>query len=327
MVSAAQALKHARPRSPHPGMIQLAGGRFRMGSDQHYTEEAPARWVEVDAFWIDEKPVTNREFSRFVRETGCVTVAEQAPDPADYPGALPELLAHSSLVFVPTAGPVPLNDLRAWWRYTPGADWRHPAGPDSSLVGLLDHPVVHVAWADVAAYADWAGKALPTEAEWEFAARGGLDGAEFAWGDELNPGGRTMANTWQGRFPFETSKPGGNFRTSRVGAFPPNGYGLHDLIGNVWEWTQDWWSASAQAAASPCCAMRNPRGGAMEQSADAACAGGHIPRKVLKGGSHLCAPSYCRRYRPAARHAQPVDTSTSHVGFRCVVRAPAAEVD
>jgi formylglycine-generating enzyme required for sulfatase activity len=307
-------------------MVRISAGRFRMGSDLHYVEEAPARWVEVDEFWIDEKPVNNREFARFVRETGWVTVAEQAPDPADYPGARPELLAPSSLVFVPTSGPVPLNDLQAWWRYTAGADWRRPLGPDSSLAGLWDHPVVHVAWADVAAYADWVGKALATEAEWEFAARGGLDGAEFAWGDELNPGGRIMANTWLGRFPFESRKPGGNFRTSRVGAFPANGYGLHDMIGNVWEWTQDWWSASAPAAASPCCALRNPRGGMMEESSQPDCPGGHIPRKVLKGGSHLCAPSYCRRYRPAARHAQPVDTSTSHVGFRCVVRTPGAEV-
>jgi formylglycine-generating enzyme required for sulfatase activity len=295
-----------------------------MGSDRHYAEEAPERWVEVDGFWIDAHPVTNREFARFVRETGWVTVAEKPADPADYPGALTEHLAPSSLVFFPTPGPVPLDDIRAWWRYTAGADWRHPHGPDSGLGGLMDHPVVHVAWTDVEAYARWAGKDLPTEAEWEFAARGGLDGTEFAWGDELRPGGRIMANTWQGRFPYQTQKPGGAFRTSRVGAFPPNGYGLADMIGNVWEWTKDWWSATAKAATSPCCAPRNPVGGAREDSCDPACPGGHIPRKVLKGGSHLCAPSYCRRYRPAARHAQPIDTSTSHVGFRCVVReAPA----
>ena len=310
-----------KPPKPLAGMVRIEGGKFRMGSDVHYPEEAPARWVEVDDFWIDSHPVTSRDFSRFVRDTGWVTVAEQAPDPAQYPGALPEFLAPASLVFFPTQGPVPLSDIRAWWTYTLGADWRHPLGPDSSLTGLLDHPVVHVAWADVEAYARWAGKELPTEAEWEFAARGKLDGAEYAWGAELQPGGQPMANTWQGRFPFETPKRGGNFRTSRVGAFPPNGYGLHDMIGNVWEWTQDWWSTAApQAAASPCCAPKNPRGGAAEDSLDRDCAGGDIPRKVLKGGSHLCAPSYCRRYRPAARHAQPVDTSTSHIGFRCVVR-------
>jgi len=280
------------------------------------------RWVEVDGFWIDANPVSNRDFARFVRETGWVTVAEQAPDPTLYPGALPEYLAPASLVFTPTPGPVPLDNMRAWWTYTLGADWRHPTGPDSSLTGLLDHPVVQVAWADVEAYARWAGKDLPTEAEWEFAARGGLDGAEYAWGDELQPKGQLMANTWQGRFPFETLKRGHNFRTSRPGAFPPNAYGLYDMIGNVWEWTQDWWSAGAAKTTSPCCAPRNPRGGDPEDSCDQR-ESVAIPRKVLKGGSHLCAPSYCRRYRPAARHAQPVDTSTSHVGFRCVVRSPA----
>jgi len=320
MPSAAATLSRRPSRSPHAGMVRIEGGRFKMGSDAHYPEEAPARWVEVDDFWIDVRPVSSRDFSRFVRETGWVTVAEQAPDPAQYPGALPEFLAPASLVFFPTKGPVPLSDIRAWWAYTLGADWRHPLGPDSSLTGLLDHPVVHVAWEDVEAYAHWAGKDLPTEAEWEYACRGGLDGAEYAWGDALHPGGQAMANTWQGRFPFETLKRGGNFRTSRIGAFPPNGYGLHDMIGNVWEWTQDWWSTTAPKAASPCCAPKNPRGGSAEDSLDRDCAGGDIPRKVLKGGSHLCAPSYCRRYRPAARHAQPIDTSTSHIGFRCVVR-------
>ncbi|CAN7373466.1 formylglycine-generating enzyme family protein [Phenylobacterium sp. LjRoot219] len=323
MSSVAPTLSRAKPQPAPAGMVWIDGGRFRMGSDQHYAEEAPARWVEVDGFWIDAMPVTNRQFSRFVRETGWVTVAEQAPDPAQYPGALPEYLAPASLVFTPTAGPVPLDDLRAWWTYTLGADWRHPTGPDSSLTGRLDHPVVHVAWADVDAYVRWAGKTLPTEAEWEFAARGGLDGAEYAWGEEMTPQGQVMANTWLGRFPFETLKRGHNFRTSRVGAFPANGYGLSDMIGNVWEWTQDWWSTSAKAA-SPCCAPRNPRGGDQADSYAPDCPGGDIPRKVLKGGSHLCAPSYCRRYRPAARHAQPIDTSTSHIGFRCVVR-PASE--
>jgi formylglycine-generating enzyme required for sulfatase activity len=324
MTSAARAVNRTRPKTGLAGMVWIEGGRFRMGSDRHYPEEAPVRWVEVDGFWIDATPVTNRDFARFVRSTGWVTIAERAPDPADYPGALPELLAPGSLVFQPTGGPVPLDDLRAWWAYTLGADWRHPFGPGSSLTGLWDHPVVHVAWDDVTAYARWAGKAPPTEAEWEFAARGGLDGADYAWGEELCPGGRIMANTWQGRFPFETLKRGGAFRTSRVAAFPPNGFGLYDMIGNVWEWTQDWWSSAGAAAASPCCALRNPRGGSEDASGDPACPGGHIPRKVLKGGSHLCAPSYCRRYRPAARHAQPIDTSTSHIGFRCVVRTPGA---
>ncbi|MBV8681606.1 MAG: formylglycine-generating enzyme family protein, partial [Caulobacteraceae bacterium] len=273
----------------------------------------------VSGFWIDVHPVTNRQFAQFVRETGWVTVAEIAPDPANYPGALPDKLAPSSLVFQPTDGPVPLDDVSAWWRYTPGADWRHPTGPQSGLVGLWDHPVVHVAWIDVEAYARWAGKDLPTEAEWEFACRGGLDQAEFAWGHELTPGGRIMANTWRGRFPFESLKPPGAIRTSRVGLFAPNGFGLYDMIGNVWEWTSDWWSRPAPTA-SPCCLPRNPVGGSMSGSIDAADPI-KIARKVLKGGSHLCAPSYCRRYRPAARHAHPIDTSTSHIGFRCVVRA------
>jgi formylglycine-generating enzyme required for sulfatase activity len=244
-----------------------------------------------------------------------VSWAERAPEAADYPGALPEMLVAGSLVFEPTRGPVALDDVRAWWRYVPGADWRHPLGAGSSLAGIWDHPVVHVAWIDVEAYARWAGKELPTEAEWEFAARGGLDRAEFAWGDSLSPGGRVMANTWRGRFPYESQKPPGGFRTSRVGRHPPNGYGLHDMIGNVWEWTRDWLSVGPPAPRS-CCAARDRR----HEPADAAAAAQAIPRKVLKGGSHLCAPSYCRRYRPAARHAQPIDTSTSHIGFRCVTR-------
>ncbi len=299
-------------------MVWIAGGTFRMGSDHHYAEEAPARTVAVGGFWIDPHPVTNRDFDRFVRDTGWTTLAEQAPDPADYPGALPHLLAPSSLVFTPTAGAVPLDEPGAWWRYVPGADWRHPTGPGSNLNGRWDHPVVHVAWIDVEAFAQWAGKRLPTEAEWEFAARGGLDGAEYAWGDELRPGGRVMANTWQGRFPYETIKPRSSFRTSPVGLFPPNGYGLYDMIGNVWEWTRDWWSTSGRDVASPCCSAQNPQGGCAEESYDPRLPDIRIPRKVLKGGSHLCAPSYCRRYRPAARHAHAIDTSTSHVGFRCV---------
>lgn len=298
--------------------VRLAGGRFTMGANERYPEEAPARPVVVDPFEIDAHAVTNRDFAAFVEDTGWVTVAEIAPDPADYPGALPEMLTPSSLVFTPPPGPVPLHDIRAWWQYTPGAQWRSPQGSGSSLNGLWDHPVVHVAWADVEAYAKWVGAALPTEAEWEFAARGGLEGAEFAWGDELEPNGRRMANTWLGRFPWENLKPGGRALTTPVGAFPANGYGLYDMIGNTWEWTADWWSTMApDAVVKSCCAPRNPRGGDEATSLDP---GGAISRKVLKGGSHLCAPSYCKRYRPAARHAQPTDTSTSHVGFRCVVR-------
>jgi formylglycine-generating enzyme required for sulfatase activity len=302
------------------GMTWIPGGRFRMGSDRHYPEEAPARDVVVDGFWIDTCPVTNRQFARFVRETGWVTFAELPARAELYPGALPEMLAPASLVFMPTNGPTPLDDPGAWWRYTAGANWRQPLGPGSGLNGLWDHPVVHVAWTDVEAYAGWIGKDLPTEAEWEFAARGGLEGAEYAWGDELQPGGRAMANTWIGPFPYKSLKRSHGFRTTPVGAYPGNGYGLCDMIGNVWEWTQDWWSTPGPAAPSPCCAPRNPRGGRAEDSHDPRLPDIRIPRKVLKGGSHLCAPSYCRRYRPAARHAQPTDTSTSHVGFRCMRR-------
>jgi formylglycine-generating enzyme required for sulfatase activity len=302
-------------------MVQLAGGTFRMGSDRHYPEEAPAHDVTVGPFWIDRHPVTNRQFAGFVAATGHVTFAEIPPDPKDYPGALPHMIYAGSLVFTPPAGPVDLRDWSRWWRFLKGADWRHPYGPDSGIDGLDDHPVVHVAYADAEVYARWAGKELPTEAEWEFAARGGLDGAEFAWGDKFTPGGRHMANTWQGDFPHRNLELDGFARTSPAGAFPANGYGLHDMIGNVWEWTADWYSPRHPAdAAKACCIPENPRGGAEAQSYDPCQPQSRIPRKVLKGGSHLCAPNYCRRYRPAARHAEPVDTSTSHVGFRCVIR-------
>jgi formylglycine-generating enzyme len=289
-------------------MIWIAAGAFRMGSEKHYPEEAPVRVVSVGSFWIDRTPVTNREFRRFVEATGYITVAEKVPDARDYPGALPHMLKPGSLVFTPPGHPVDLRDFSQWWRYEFGANWRRPYGRGRSNKGLDDHPVVHVCYADTEAYAAWAGKALPTEAEWEYAARGGLDGAEYAWGDELTPGGRHMANIWQGEFPLENLATDGYARTSPVGAFPPNRYGLYDMIGNVWEWTTDWFSPRhATEAPSPCCMPENAHGA-------------RIPQKVVKGGSHLCAPNYCRRYRPAARHAQPTDTGMSHVGFRCVVR-------
>jgi formylglycine-generating enzyme required for sulfatase activity len=303
------------------GMAWIAGGTFRMGSDRHYPEEAPAHRVAVDGFWIDRTPVTNRQFRRFVEATGHVTLAETAPNPEDYPGALPGMLRAGSLVFAPPRRAADLSDWSQWWTFAFGADWRHPWGPRSAIGGLDDHPVVHVAWGDAEAYARWAGKALPTEAEWEFAARGGLDGAEFAWGEAFTPGGRHMANTWQGAFPGQNLAADGWRRTSPVGAFPPNGYGLYDMIGNVWEWTGDWYAARHRAdRPKACCIPRNPRGGPQEASLDPCQPTVRIGRKVLKGGSFLCAPNYCRRYRPAARHAQPVDTSTCHVGFRCVVR-------
>ena len=302
-------------------LIWIAGGTFRMGSDRHYPEEAPVHRVTVDGFWMDRTPVNNRQFREFVRATGHVTMAERSPDPKDYPGALPHMLRAGSLVFKPPRGPVSLSDWSQWWKFRFGATWRHPAGPGSSIAGLDDHPVVHVAYEDALAYARWAGKDRPTEAEWEFAARGGLDGAEFAWGDEFTPGGRHMANTWQGVFPMQNLANDGYERTSPVTAFPPNGYGLHDMIGNVWEWTRDWYTPKhPNDAPKACCIPENPRGGREDESYDPCQPQIRIPRKVLKGGSHLCAPNYCRRYRPAARHAQPVDTSSSHIGFRCVIR-------
>ena len=311
-----------RPQQAAPaGMVFIPGGTFRMGSDKHYPEEAPAHRVTVDGFFIDRTPVTNRQFKEFVRATGHRTFAEIPPDPKNYPGALPHMLYAGSLVFTPPNRPVNLKNWGEWWTFLRDADWRHPYGPKSSINALDHHPVVHVAYADALAYAAWAGKELPTEAEWEFAARGGLDGAEFAWGDELTPAGKHMANTWQGNFPHQNQCADGFDRTSPVNAFPPNGYGVHDMIGNVWEWTGDWWSAKHEAdAAKACCVPQNPRGGGEEGSYDPCQPQIKIPRKVIKGGSHLCAPNYCRRYRPAARHAEAVDTSTSHLGFRCIVR-------
>jgi formylglycine-generating enzyme required for sulfatase activity len=270
---------------------------------------------------MDATPVTNRQFRAFVEATGHVTLAEIAPDPKDYPGALPHMLRPGSLMFNPPSHMINLRDWSQWWTFKFGATWRRPYGPASSIKGLDEHPVVHVAYRDAEAYAAWVGKSLPTEAEWEFAAKGGLEDAEFAWGDELAPGGKHMANTWQGVFPIENTKEDGWARTSPVRSYQANGYGLYDMIGNVWEWTSDFWSTRHQGdAPKACCVPQNPRGGPEAASLDPRQPEIHIPRKVLKGGSHLCAPNYCRRYRPAARHAEPIDTSTSHVGFRCVIR-------
>ena len=301
-------------------MIALPGGEFLMGSDRHYPEEGPSRRVAVDAFRIDRGPVTNADFSRFVKATGYVTLAERPPDPAQYPGMLPEMMRAGSLVFTPPPGPTPLSQPGRWWDFAFGADWRHPTGPDGSIEGLDDHPVVHIAYEDAEAYASWAGKVLPTEAEWEFAARGGLDGAAYAWGEDLEPAGRRMANTFDGDFPWRNSAGEGWTRTSTVGAYPANGYGLLDMIGNVWEWTSDWYAASSAETSPSCCVPANPRGGQEVGSRDPATPEIRIGRKVLKGGSHLCAPSYCRRYRPAARYPQSIDSSASHVGFRCIRR-------
>lgn len=300
-------------------MVRIEGGRFLMGSDEHYAEEAPVHPVLVDPFWIDIHAVTNDQFAAFVADTGYVTVAERPLDPAAFPGAPPENLLPGSLVFTPTPGAVDLRHLSQWWTWTPGACWRRPEGPRSSLEGRESHPVVHVAAEDAAACAAWVGKALPTEAEWEVAARGGLEGARFAWGNEPEGDGQRLANYWHGDFPCNPEAGYGH--TTPVGSFPPNGFGLHDMAGNVWEWTADWYAPRhPEPAGKPCCVPRNPRGVDIDESYDPAQPQFRIPRRVIKGGSFLCADSYCMRYRPAARRPQLIDTGMSHIGFRCVAR-------
>ena len=295
--AAPQSVSTSPVAEPALDIVWIPGGTYRMGSDRHYPDEAPAHRVSVDGFWMDRTPVTNRQFREFVDATGYRTVAETAS---------------RSLVFVQPQKPVDLRDGSQWWEYRCGANWQHPLGHDSSIVGLEDHPVVHVAHQDAEAYAAWTGQSLPTEVEWEYAARGGLEGAEFAWGNVFLPSGRYMANTWQGAFPHQNLRHDGYERTSPVTAFPPNGYALYDMIGNVWEWTADWYASKHLIASKPCEQdSHDPREPAL-------C----IRRKVVKGGSHLCAPNYSLRYRPAARHGQAIDTPTSDIGFRCVVRKP-----
>jgi len=314
---------NSMPEVVAPGMVWVPGGIFRMGSEQFYPEERPVHEVTVDGFWMDRYEVTNDQFARFVDETAYVTLAERAPKPEDFPGAPPENLVPGSMVFQKRAGPVDLRNYANWWAWVPGADWRHPKGPASAIDGLGQHPVVHVAYEDVEAYARWAGKDLATEAEWEFAARGGLDEATFTWGNEEFPDGKAMANFWQGEFPWQNLLTDHYEGTSPVGSFPPNDYGLYDMAGNVWEWTSDWYEPrGANPAIKSCCmGSVNPRVVSLAKSYDPHQLQFRIPRRVVKGGSHLCAVNYCFRYRPAARQPQMIDTSMAHIGFRCIVRA------
>lgn len=304
-------------------MKLVRGGSFTMGSNVAYPDEAPERCVTVADFWIDVTPVTNSQFARFVAETGYVTFAELPPDPAQYPGMPPEMARAGSLVFVPPRRAVAAWEGAVWWQYVFGACWKHPFGPGSSIDAIMEHPVVHITPADAKAYAKWAAKTLPTEAQWEFAARGGLEGKTYAWGNELEPDGVPMARIWRGVFPHINEAPPGLDRTSPVGSYPPNGYDLYDMIGNVWEWTADRYQAHPGSGVSPpsspqCCGAKLQAAEESRQHAGEASASMSIPLGVVKGGSHLCAPNYCQRYRPSARWPQPIDTSTSHIGFRCM---------
>jgi formylglycine-generating enzyme len=289
------------------GLVRIPAQTAIVGSDDHYPEEGPARPVSVDEFWIHARQVTNAGYAEFVDATGYVTVAERPLNPAAYPDAPAENLQPGSMVFHRTAGPVDLRHISQWWAWTPGACWRHPAGPHSSIDNRTTHPVVHVAYEDAEAYAQWAGLALPTEAEWEVAARGGLQAATYTWGDAAEQGGQQLANYWHGEFPWRPDP--GYGRTAPVAAYPANGYGLFDMAGNVWEWTTDWYADTREG--DPCCeaGSYDPRQPQFR-----------VPRKVIKGGSFLCADSYCLRYRPAARRPQMVDTGMSHIGFRCIKR-------
>jgi len=327
-----ETLGHQVTRKSLPGMAWIPGGTFLMGTNdkESFPNERPAHLVQVQGFWMDEHDVTNAEFSKFVESSGYVTTAEREIDWEDLKKELPpgtprpddSALAPGSLVFTPTSGPVPLNNLSAWWRWVPGANWRHPEGPESSIQGRENHPVVQVSWNDAVAYAQWAQKRLPTEAEWEFAARGGLESKRYAWGDEFKPGGKYMANTWQGVFPVRDSGEDGFKGTSPVGSFPANGYGLYDMAGNVWQWCSDWYRADSNMEAASKNVCRNPGGPA--ESYDPS--DPYAPKRVVKGGSFLCNPDYCESYRPSARRGTPPDTGSSHTGFRCVVSGDTDQV-
>ena len=312
------AAKHLAGPVPAGEMVWIPGGSFRMGSDRHYPEEAPARNVEVSGLWISRTTVTNAAFDAFVHATGYLTVAERPLDPTDFPGAPVENLVAGSMVFTQTPGPVDLTHLSQWWTWTPGASWRHPTGPGSNLDGRAEHPVVHVSYEDAESYCEWTGFDLPTEAQWEYAARGGIGAGIYTWGDQPEESHERRANYWHGDFPWRPDP--GYGATTTTGSFPPNGYGLEDMAGNVWEWTADWYREGVTPDTDGCCVPRDPRGGTDQESLDAVQPQFRVPRKVIKGGSFLCADSYCMRYRPAARRPQMIDTGMSHIGFRCTSR-------
>ncbi len=305
----------------HLGMVAIPAGTFSMGSDDpRFPDASPVHPVHVDAFWIDRTDVTNAQFEKFVAATGYVTVAEKKPDPATVPGAPPELLVPGAVVFSKPTGPVTLDNPMQWWRYVPGASWRHPEGPASDLRGKENHPVVNVAWQDAAAYAGWAGKRLPTEAEWEYAARGGLDRKPYVWGNDFRPAGKFMANTFQGHFPDDNTAEDGYAGTAPVGSFPPNGYGLFDMAGNVWQWCSDWYRPDYYATLTTGNGGKvstNPQGPDRSLDPDEP----EIPKRVMKGGSYLCTDQYCGRFMPGSRGKGDPDTPLNHVGFRCVVSA------
>jgi formylglycine-generating enzyme len=304
------------PGSAPRGMVWIPGGDFWMGCDNCGMRDAlPVHLVSVTGFWMDATPVTNAEFEAFVRETGYITVAERKPDPKDFPGVPPQKLVPGSIVFTPPARPVSLDDFSQWWSYVPGANWRHPEGPSSSLNGHERHPVVHVAWEDATAYATWSGKRLPTEAEFEFAARGGLDRNLYPWGTELKPGGSVPANIWEGHFPDTNSRADGYFKTSPVTAFPANRYGLHDVGGNVWQWCADWYRPDYYSSfADPNTAARDPRG--PDASFDPEEPG--ALKRVTRGGSFLCSGEYCSRYLVGSRGKSEINSGSSNLGFRLV---------
>lgn len=301
--------------TPPPGMVWIAGGEAVLGS-QNGDRDAPLHRVQLSGFWIDATEVTNEQFAAFVAATGYVTDAEKKPSAEDVPGVPEELLVAGSLVFTPPPDAVDLDEFWRWWSFVPGADWRHPKGPDSSLDGLEQHPVVHVSWRDATAYAKWANKRLPTEAEWEFAARGGRDQQRYVWGEEPTPGGAIYANIWQGTFPRENTTDDGYAGTAPVRAFPVNGFGLYGMSGNVWEWCQDWYHPRGYGDVDRL--QVDPTGPA--NSYDPQEPGAH--KRVMRGGSFLCSDVYCLGYLPGTRMKSTPDTSLCHTGFRCVSDAP-----